>query len=462
MLVTDGSRRLAHDGEAFLAEFNRCADDLSLVTLDVMLPDTDGFALCKIVRRRSNVPIIMLTASSDETDRVLWRQLGADDYIAKPYSPRELLARIKAIHRRAGIENVSSPRFYRFVGFTLDTVARTVLDAAGQIVPLTGLDFQLLRYFVEDPGDILDRNVLCEETRGRDAGPLDRSLDVQISRLRLRLNDGGKQPLSIKTVRVAGYVFSADVSVSHARIAIDQIALTMKQDLPHVSNTRIAFAWPDNLKVSENGSNLGDLPDHWGQAILMITPRPAPILVIQVEMEPGHWLYLASLMPNPYFLETSNPMSLDRLLRQGFSLAAVLLLSILVARWITRSLAALPKAAEAFGNGERMPALPDRGSREFVNTARAFGAMRERIQRYLEDRERLFVSISHDLRAPITRLKLRAELLDDDALRSEFHDDLDELEGGMGWGWASRAVSCKRMTVDFCWQIILAADSRPR
>ncbi|HCE07967.1 MAG TPA: DNA-binding response regulator [Oxalobacteraceae bacterium] len=208
--------RLAHDGEAFLAEFNRCADDLSLVILDVMLPDTDGFALCKIVRRRSNVPIIMLTASSDETDRVVGLELGADDYIAKPYSPRELLARIKAIHRRAGIENISASRYYRFVGFTLDTVARTVVDAAGQVVPLTGLDFQLLRYFIEHPGVILDRNVLCEETRGRDAGPLDRSLDVQISRLRLRLNDGGKQPLLIKTVRGAGYVFSADVSVSNA------------------------------------------------------------------------------------------------------------------------------------------------------------------------------------------------------------------------------------------------------
>ena len=207
--------RLAHDGAAFLAEFQRCVDDLSLVILDIMLPDTDGFALCKIVRRRSNVPIIMLTASSDETDRVVGLELGADDYIAKPYSPRELLARIKAIHRRTGIENVAAPRYYRFVGFVMDTVERTVLDAAGQIVPLTGLDFQLLKYFVEHPGDILDRNVLCEETRGRDAGPLDRSLDVQISRLRLRLNDGGKQPLLIKTVRGAGYVFSADVSVSN-------------------------------------------------------------------------------------------------------------------------------------------------------------------------------------------------------------------------------------------------------
>ncbi|MES2740828.1 MAG: response regulator transcription factor [Pseudomonadota bacterium] len=203
---------LAHNGEAFLAEFNRYADELSLVILDVMLPDTDGFALCKTVRRRSNVPIIMLTASSDETDRVVGLELGADDYISKPYSPRELLARIKAIHRRTGIDNAVAPRFYRFVGFTLDTVERTVTDRDGQPVALTGLDFQLLKYFVEHAGDILDRSVLCEGTRGRDAGPLDRFLDVQISRLRLRLNDGGKQPLLIKTVRGAGYVFAADVS----------------------------------------------------------------------------------------------------------------------------------------------------------------------------------------------------------------------------------------------------------
>jgi DNA-binding response OmpR family regulator len=207
--------RLAHNGETFVAEFQRYADELSLVILDVMLPDTDGFALCRTVRQRSNVPIIMLTASSDETDRVVGLELGADDYIAKPYSPRELLARIKAIHRRTGIDNAVAPRFYRFVGFTLDTVERTVTDADGEAVPLTGLDFQLLKYFVEHPGDILDRSVLCEQTRGRDAGPLDRSLDVQISRLRMRLGDDGKQPAVIKTVRGAGYVFSADVTPSN-------------------------------------------------------------------------------------------------------------------------------------------------------------------------------------------------------------------------------------------------------
>ena len=207
---------LSHNGESFLAELHSHAEQLSLVILDVMLPDTDGFALCRIVRKRSNVPIIMLTASSDETDRIVGLELGADDYIAKPYSPRELLARIKAILRRAAVEPVAAVRCYHFNGFTLDLLERTVVDSEGAQVALTGLDFQLLKYFVEHPGTVLDRSLLCEETRGRDSGPLDRSLDVQISRLRLRLNDDGKQPMLIKTVRGAGYVFSADVGVSHA------------------------------------------------------------------------------------------------------------------------------------------------------------------------------------------------------------------------------------------------------
>ena len=213
-----------------------------------------------------------------------------------------------------------------------------------------------------------------------------------------------------------------------ANIAVRQINTTIKEDLPAVSTFRIAFAWPDNLIVNDEGDKINELPDSWVRHILLVQPNPAPILVIQAEMSPGHWLYLAALMPNPYFLEGGNPLTRDRILLQALSLAAVLLLSILVVRWTTRPLAALSEAAEAFGQGEHMPALPETGSREFVKTARAFDAMRERIQRYIEDRERLFVSISHDLRTPIMRLKLRTELLDDDALRSEFHDDLDELD----------------------------------
>ncbi|USX28728.1 ATP-binding protein [Oxalobacteraceae bacterium OTU3CINTB1] len=215
-----------------------------------------------------------------------------------------------------------------------------------------------------------------------------------------------------------------------ARSVIDTVGATLKNDLPHSPAFHLAFAWPDQLVVSENDVHLSDLPDAWVQHVLLLQPDPAPILVIQTEIEPGNWLYMAALMPNPYFLSTNDPLAWDRLALQGLSLAAVLLLCLLVVRWITRPLAALSEAAAAFGNGQddRATPLPETGSREFINTARAFSAMRERIQRYIEDRDRLFISISHDLRTPITRLKLRSELLDDEALRNEFEEDLDELD----------------------------------
>ena len=215
-----------------------------------------------------------------------------------------------------------------------------------------------------------------------------------------------------------------------ARSVIDTVGATLRSDLPHSPSFHLAFAWPDQLVVSENDVHLSDLPDAWVQHILLLQPDPAPILVIQTEIEPGNWLYMAALMPNPYFLSSNDPLAWDRLALQGLSLAAVLLLCLLVVRWITRPLAALSEAAAAFGNGQddRAPPLPETGSREFINTARAFSAMRERIQRYIEDRDRLFISISHDLRTPITRLKLRSELLDDEALRNEFEEDLDELD----------------------------------
>ena len=213
-----------------------------------------------------------------------------------------------------------------------------------------------------------------------------------------------------------------------ADIAVSEAGDTLREDLPFLPDFQLAFAWPDSLQVASDGLKIGDLPESWVQHILLIKPNPAPVLVIQTRLETGKWLYLAALMPNPYFLESGNPLWLDRAVLQGLSLAAILLLTILVVRWTTRPLEALSEAAEAFGKGETVPELPETGSREFVKTARAFTAMRERIKRYLEDRERLFVSISHDLRTPITRLKLRTELLDDDHMRTEFHDDLDELD----------------------------------
>jgi signal transduction histidine kinase len=211
-------------------------------------------------------------------------------------------------------------------------------------------------------------------------------------------------------------------------LAVQQVLATLKEEMPRLAKLRAAFAWPADLVVSSDGAKVNEVPEKWVQHILLAKPNPAPILVIQTEMEDGHWLYLAALMPNPYFFNSGDPFSADRVLLQGLSLAAVLVLSIMVVRWTTRPLAALAEAAQAFGAGEHAPPLPETGSKEFIKTARAFGAMRERIQKYMDDRERLFVSISHDLRTPIVRLKLRAELLDDGALAAEFHDDLDELD----------------------------------
>jgi DNA-binding response OmpR family regulator len=210
--------RGAHDGASFLAEFERFRHTLCLVILDVMLPDTDGFTLCKTVRHQSDIPIIMLTASADDTDRIVGLELGADDYIAKPYNPRELLARIKAIQRRMQVAAPpGAPRYLKFRGFSMDLVERLLTSEQGERVVLTSMDFNLLRFFAEHAGETLDRSRLMEQTRGRDLGPLDRSLDVQISRLRQRLQDDGRQPALIKTVRGSGYVFSADVS-SHSDV----------------------------------------------------------------------------------------------------------------------------------------------------------------------------------------------------------------------------------------------------
>lgn len=204
---------VAADGESFLAEFHQGLGDVSLIVLDIMLPGQDGFSVCQKVRATSDVPIIMLTANAEETDRVVGLELGADDYIAKPFSPRELLARIKAIHRR--YEPVSQlqegGRYYCFGGHYLDTLERTLILNGQPPEPISGADFQLLKLFLDHSGEVLSRSFLMQSTRGYDLGPLDRYLDVQISRLRTRLGDDGRCSQLIKTVRGKGYALTAAV-----------------------------------------------------------------------------------------------------------------------------------------------------------------------------------------------------------------------------------------------------------
>lgn len=206
---------MAEDAEALRRLLEVETPDLLIV--DLMMPGDDGFTICRDLRRHSDVPIIMLTASADETDRILGLELGADDYLGKPFNPRELLARIKAVLRRArGQQEATDPAQARLVAFgdwRLDRLTRELVDAEGQHIPLSGADFQLLQVFLEHPEQVLSRDALFELTRGRPAPPLDRSIDVHVCRLRQRLGEDAQHSQLIRTVRGAGYVLTARVEV---------------------------------------------------------------------------------------------------------------------------------------------------------------------------------------------------------------------------------------------------------
>jgi len=185
---------------------------VDLIVLDVMMPGDDGFTLCREIREHSQVPIIMLTASSDETDRVVGLEIGADDYLAKPFSARELQARVKALLRRSSFTRTNNPRFVRFDRWRLDTLAHELISEQGRATPLSGADFSLLQFFLSHPNEVLDRDTISDVTRGRESMPFDRIVDVAVSRLRQRLEDQGRNPKLIKTVRGAGYLLAATVT----------------------------------------------------------------------------------------------------------------------------------------------------------------------------------------------------------------------------------------------------------
>jgi len=189
------------------------ADRPDLVVLDLMLPGEDGLSLCRDLRARSELPVIMLTALREEIDRIIGIEIGADDYLGKPFNPRELLARIKSILRRARALPVSrgDGKRLRFAGWTLDCTARHLIDPQGVLVPLGGTQFRLLAAFLNHSDRVLDRDQLVDLALGREATPFDRSIDVQVSRLRQLLHDNGREPRIIKTVRNGGYVLAVAV-----------------------------------------------------------------------------------------------------------------------------------------------------------------------------------------------------------------------------------------------------------
>jgi two-component system OmpR family response regulator len=186
-----------------------------LVVLDLMLPGESGLDLARWMRSQGNVPIIMLTAMGDETDRIIGLELGADDYVPKPFNPRELMARMRAVMRRTAERDERKPdgdaRVLRFAGWMLEPLRRRLLNPDGVEVPLTGGEYELLVALLDRANRVLTRDMLLDLLRGRQAGPFDRAIDVAISRLRRKLEDDGRNAQVIKTVRGGGYVLAADV-----------------------------------------------------------------------------------------------------------------------------------------------------------------------------------------------------------------------------------------------------------
>ena len=215
-----------HTGGDLLALL--AADPPAAVLLDLGLPGEDGLAVARQVRERSRCGLVIVTGRGDAVDKVVGLEIGADDYVTKPFDLRELLARITAILRRTSLAEpnpapplvappsspVPAPRASLvFAGFTLDTAARSLTDSRGADVPLTTGEFELLKVLAEHPGRVLSRDFLLQETRGRDAGPFDRTIDVQVGRLRRKLEEDADDPRIIKSVRGAGYVLAPEVAV---------------------------------------------------------------------------------------------------------------------------------------------------------------------------------------------------------------------------------------------------------
>jgi two-component system OmpR family response regulator len=213
-LETNGYRALAAaDGTAMWKALGEARPDL--VVLDLNLPGDDGLTLCRKLRADSDIPVIMLTARNEPLDRILGLEMGADDYLPKPFEPRELLARIRSVLRRSHAmpSNAQADKVQKihFSGWTLDLAARHLLNPDGIVIMLSGAEFRLLRVFLEHPNRILNRDQLLNLTQGRDADPFDRSIDIQISRLRQKLGEDARLPQIIKTVRNGGYVLAGQV-----------------------------------------------------------------------------------------------------------------------------------------------------------------------------------------------------------------------------------------------------------
>ena len=206
----------AADGEAMRNVLK--SQHIDLVVLDLNLPGEDGLSLCRQLRAHSKLPVIMLTAKTDPIDRIIGLETGADDYVCKPFEPLELLSRIRSVLRRTQQSTVSEIKTrdivrMHFSGWILDITARHLIDPQGVVISLSGAEFRLLKMFLDRPNRILNRDQIMDVMHGRDAGAFDRSIDLQVSRLRQKIEQDQKSPVIIKTVRNEGYILTTSVKV---------------------------------------------------------------------------------------------------------------------------------------------------------------------------------------------------------------------------------------------------------
>ncbi len=190
---------------------------INLIVLDIMLPGEDGLSVCRRIRANSDIPIVIVTAQKDDIERIIGLEMGADDYITKPFNPRELLARIRAVLRRQTVSGATPHALsqdYVFMGWHLDMRARRLHDPNGTRVTLTGAEFDLLAVFCERPGRVLSRDQLIDLTQGREAHPSERSIDILVSRLRQKIERNPRDPEVFQTIRSSGYVFTPEVTTA--------------------------------------------------------------------------------------------------------------------------------------------------------------------------------------------------------------------------------------------------------
>ena len=437
----------AKDGQAMFAQLARQSFDL--IVLDVMLPGQDGLSLCRQLRTASDIPVIMLTAMGDQTDRIVGLEVGADDYLGKPFSARELLARVKAVLRRSTLPKpVDEPAETRpvivFSGWKLDISRRELRTPDQMMVPLSGAEFDLLLVFVEHPQRILTRDQLLDLARGPRHDAFDRSIDVQVSRLRRKIDTDPPGPVAdpdraqrrlyvhcesatdMKCASISRPPWPRDSISRRFAIAVAASAtvcillnllldlaigrpdfwppeqLSLFDGVPAIVHALDAVA-PDQRDALARSAATRAFAVAWQPPSL---PAAASETSIILETIPNRLITRlhdgSALIFTPEIRGWSVSQPTQWLLRISIFGVSIVAASVVAASRLARPIAAFAEAARCFGNDPNARPITLQGPQELQQASAAFNAMQSQIQRFVAGQAAMFAAISHDLRTPLT------------------------------------------------------------